>query len=68
MEIEIKAQIEKILDHADSNFGEWKIVIQKNGDGKIRCHTQFPTDIYYNTNQTESHLTSIRKSLILITE
>ena len=45
MELIQKAKIEKVIDYAEENFGEWKIVITKNAEGKIRTHTSFPTDI-----------------------
>jgi hypothetical protein len=70
MDIEEKAQIENIINYAEDNFGEWKIVIQKNSDGKIRTHTSFPTDIQAKKTSCEGaqeiyHLTSWKKSLII---
>ncbi|HLP48350.1 MAG TPA: hypothetical protein VK469_20585 [Candidatus Kapabacteria bacterium] len=63
MELIQKAKIEKLLDYAEEHFGEWKIVIQKNSDGKIRCHTQFATDI--DELSTGIHLTFIQKRSIM---
>lgn len=49
-----KARIEKALDFMDDNFGEWKVVIQKNKDGKIKTHSQFPGYITDDTDIEES--------------
>lgn len=38
----------------DDNFGEWKVVIQKNKDGKIKTHSQFPGYITDDTDIEES--------------
>ena len=68
MDLLQKGKIEKVLDFADENFGEWKVVTQKDKDGKIRCHTSFPTDISNNTELEEYQvLTEVKKHTILIT-
>jgi len=51
MEIETKAQIEKLIDEIDDH-GEGKLVIIWERDGKIRYHKQFGGELLTDSSKS----------------